>query len=308
MVNGLTALVGILFGIIGIAIALIIIQPGIVLLLALGFVPVWLASRRASRALARFAVRQTENDRQRSYLFLVLTHRQMAAEVRAFSLVDYFRSRLDARYDARMADIRAPGPPAPLSRPARHRCSTPCSRSVALVFLVWLVTSDHLALASAGAAAGAIILLAQRVHGVGASSGSLYENTLYMQDFTTLRRPAARTAQDAAHRPGPPRVHQRLRADDLTFTYPSRSRPSLDGVSLEIGHSEVVALVGENGSGKTTLAKLLAGLYPATSGTIRWDDTDISTSRPRPAPSVGGADLPGVRPVLHDRGREHRTR
>ena len=278
MVNGLTALVGTLFGIIGISIALFIIQPGIVALLALGFVPVWLASRRASRSLHKFAVRQTENDRQRSYLFLVLTHRQMAAEIRAFSLVDYFRSRLDARYDARMDDIRV------LSRERLYLglVGTVLNTLLtvgALVFLIWLVTSQHLALASAGAAAGAILLLAQRVHGVGASSGSLYENTLYMQDFTTFvdRLPELRRS-----RPTGPAPHgfRLLRADDLTFTYPSRTRPSIEGISLEIRHDEVVALVGENGSGKTTLAKLLAGLYPPTSGTIRWDDTDISTSDP----------------------------
>ena len=38
--------------------------------------------------------------------------------------------------------------------------------------------------------------------------------------------------------------------------------------------------MGENGSGKTTLAKLLAGLYPPSSGSICWDGTDISGSDP----------------------------
>ena len=53
MVNGLTAIVGTAFGIVGIGIALIVIQPVIIALLALGFVPVWLASRKASRTPAR---------------------------------------------------------------------------------------------------------------------------------------------------------------------------------------------------------------------------------------------------------------
>jgi ATP-binding cassette, subfamily B, bacterial len=51
-------------------------------------------------------------------------------------------------------------------------------------------------------------------------------------------------------------------------------------VCLDLRAGEEVALVGENGSGKTTLAKLLAGLYRPDSGTICWDDTDISTVDP----------------------------
>jgi ATP-binding cassette subfamily B protein len=278
MVNGLTAIVGTIFGIVGIGIALILIQPAIVVLLALGFVPVWLASRRASRSLHRFAREQTERDRQRSYLFLVLTHRQMAAEIRAFTLVDYFRTRLDALYDLRIVDLKRLSK----ERMVLGLIGTALNALLtvaALVYLVWLVTSGHLAVAAAGAAAGAIVLLAQRVHGVGGSSGTMYENTLYMQDFTTFvdRLPEAKRSRPS----GPaPAGFTMLRATDLTFTYPSRQRPSLKGVSLEIGHDEVVALVGENGSGKTTLAKLLAGLYPPASGSILWDDTDVVASDP----------------------------
>jgi ATP-binding cassette, subfamily B, bacterial len=38
---------------------------------------------------------------------------------------------------------------------------------------------------------------------------------------------------------------------------------------------QVMAIVGSNGSGKTTLAKMLCGLIPPTTGTIRWDGADI---------------------------------
>jgi ATP-binding cassette subfamily B protein len=66
-------------------------------------------------------------------------------------------------------------------------------------------------------------------------------------------------------------------ARDVSFTYPSRTEPSLHGVSIDLPRGQVVALVGENGSGKTTLAKLLAGLYPPSSGTVDWDGVDIAT-------------------------------
>lgn len=51
--------------------------------------------------------------------------------------------------------------------------------------------------------------------------------------------------------------------DDLTIDYPAH-RPSpahraVDGVSLRVGGSEVLGLIGETGSGKSTLARVLAG-------------------------------------------------
>jgi ATP-binding cassette, subfamily B, bacterial len=66
----------------------------------------------------------------------------------------------------------------------------------------------------------------------------------------------------------------------VLFAYPDTNEPALDGVSLEIGSGEVVALVGENGSGKTTLAKIVAGLYSPQAGRVLWDGVDASTVDP----------------------------
>ena len=42
----------------------------------------------------------------------------------------------------------------------------------------------------------------------------------------------------------------------------------MDGVTLDIGSGEFVALVGQNGCGKTTLAKHLNGLHTPTEGEV----------------------------------------
>lgn len=46
-------------------------------------------------------------------------------------------------------------------------------------------------------------------------------------------------------------------------------KKALDGTSLTINKGEIVALLGKNGSGKSTLIKLLIGIMPPDSGTIR---------------------------------------
>src|SRR5947208_16795991 len=42
----------------------------------------------------------------------------------------------------------------------------------------------------------------------------------------------------------------------------------VDSINLSIHEDEIVALVGESGSGKSTIARLIAGVYKATSGEI----------------------------------------
>jgi peptide/nickel transport system ATP-binding protein len=52
---------------------------------------------------------------------------------------------------------------------------------------------------------------------------------------------------------------------------------AVDGVNLTMRGGEVVGLVGESGSGKSTLGRALLGLVPATSGSIDFQGTDITT-------------------------------
>lgn len=54
----------------------------------------------------------------------------------------------------------------------------------------------------------------------------------------------------------------RLRAEGLRLRYPGRSDLALDGVDLDVGASELVAIAGRNGAGKSSLALAAAGLIP----------------------------------------------
>ncbi len=50
---------------------------------------------------------------------------------------------------------------------------------------------------------------------------------------------------------------------------------AVDDVSLTVTEGETFALVGESGCGKTTLTRLLLRLLPPTSGSVRFDGTDL---------------------------------
>lgn len=63
---------------------------------------------------------------------------------------------------------------------------------------------------------------------------------------------------------------------DLTFTYPGRNRPALDGVSLEVPSASCIAIVGPSGSGKSTLARMLVGFCAPDAGEIEIDGRRIS--------------------------------
>ncbi len=69
---------------------------------------------------------------------------------------------------------------------------------------------------------------------------------------------------------------KRVAFEDVSFTYPSSSEPSLENIDLEVREGETVAFVGPSGSGKTSLVKLLVGLYRPTSGRLSVNGVDVT--------------------------------
>jgi branched-chain amino acid transport system ATP-binding protein len=53
---------------------------------------------------------------------------------------------------------------------------------------------------------------------------------------------------------------------------------AVDHVDLQVAAGEVIALIGSNGAGKTTLVNLISGLIPLDSGTVLFQDADITSA------------------------------
>ena len=62
---------------------------------------------------------------------------------------------------------------------------------------------------------------------------------------------------------------------------------ALNNVSLHLMPGEVLSVIGENGAGKSTLMKILAGVQPPDSGTIRIQGTPVEIHSCRHATSLG---------------------
>ena len=60
-----------------------------------------------------------------------------------------------------------------------------------------------------------------------------------------------------------------------------------DRVDLRIGAAEAVGLIGDNGAGKSTLVKILSGLFPPTTGKIRFDGREVAFASPFDARAAG---------------------
>lgn len=60
-------------------------------------------------------------------------------------------------------------------------------------------------------------------------------------------------------------------------TFGGKELRAVSDVSFDVEDGQVVSLIGESGSGKSTIGKMILRLISTTSGTIRFDGTDIST-------------------------------
>ena len=69
-------------------------------------------------------------------------------------------------------------------------------------------------------------------------------------------------------------------------------------IDLDIPTGGCVCLMGRNGVGKTTLLKVIMGLLPASSGKIRFQDTQLGGARPEARARVGIGYVPQGREIF----------
>ena len=72
-----------------------------------------------------------------------------------------------------------------------------------------------------------------------------------------------------------PRPEGRLTAEAVTVVPPGAKVPALRNLSFNLPAGEALGVIGPSGSGKSTLARALVGVWPAVTGTMRLDGSDV---------------------------------
>lgn len=77
-------------------------------------------------------------------------------------------------------------------------------------------------------------------------------------------------------RPAAPDV---LEVQRLSKTYASNSVHALDDIDLSLKQGQFASIIGPSGCGKSTLLKIMAGLFPPTTGEVRLSGTPVTGPR-----------------------------
>ena len=67
-----------------------------------------------------------------------------------------------------------------------------------------------------------------------------------------------------------------ISVDQLQYTYPKASAPTLKGISFDIAAGEIFGFLGPSGSGKSTTQKILYKLLGGYQGTVRIGDRELA--------------------------------
>jgi branched-chain amino acid transport system ATP-binding protein len=87
-----------------------------------------------------------------------------------------------------------------------------------------------------------------------------------------------------------------LELTNLAVSYGSIT--ALHDVSLRVAKGDIVTLIGANGAGKSTTLRAISGLLKAQSGTIKYEDEEITNDKPHRIVARGISHVPEGRMIF----------
>ncbi|WP_422657596.1 ABC transporter ATP-binding protein [Paenibacillus sp. EC2-1] len=264
-----------IIGVVSIASLFWIISPWISIVLVAVVIPRALYEARYSNQWMELIYNQTEEQRRISYIDRLLTGRKEQKEIRLFGL----SSTLIGRWKEERTQFRK----TQLNKKRNLELSMLPSILIYYFVEVSIVILLAFFVSAKAITVGVFISLFQAVERmqnaaqqVSSGYGEMITDSIatgYVRNFLSEAGEGEKTTP---HSEFPETIERGISLQDISFTYPGQSKPSLQHINLHLKKGELVALVGENGAGKSTLVKILLGLYKPTQGRILVDDIEYS--------------------------------
>lgn len=67
----------------------------------------------------------------------------------------------------------------------------------------------------------------------------------------------------------------KLKAENVSFKYPSAKEYILKDINLELDNNKIIGLIGDSGSGKSTLCKILSGYIQKYEGSVKFNEKEF---------------------------------
>ena len=153
--------------------------------------------------------------------------------------------------------------------------------SVLFVYVAFTVINGDGLVGDYSLYSGALTSITTYVGTLLASTVTIYEGTLFIDNMITFMKEEPKIVPTVAE---PLKVERgiphKIEIKNVSFAYPGTERMVLKNLNLTIEANDSIVLVGLNGAGKTTLIKLLTRLYDPTEGEILLDGHSLKEYDP----------------------------
>ncbi|WP_331766837.1 ATP-binding cassette domain-containing protein [Embleya sp. NBC_00896] len=259
---------------------LTVLHPLLLPLLLLGALPRGVAAVRGARVEYLTTLRTQDERRLLSMLRWHISDQRWADQVRASTMAPYLLGRYSVAAE-RVQRVTQAGAWSTAKIGLVGAAVGGLAASLVWGALAYLLSSGRMSVAAAGTAVIALRTVGTALGGLVVSGSRLYSVGLYLDDWARfLDEAGGHAMRRGTLVPEPPVV---VRAEQVTYNYPGKATPAVDGVDLEVRKGRILALVGENGSGKSTLSRLLCGLYLSHEGRVTWNGDDVGDLDPHAA-------------------------
>nr|WP_203819380.1 ABC transporter ATP-binding protein [Actinoplanes ferrugineus] len=253
-----------------VTVAVVAINPLLLLALLVATVPTAYAALRAGHEQFKSYLASSTRRRRRWVLQTLMAERRSAAELRSYGLRRFVLGLYDQVMRAQTGVELA----------VARRVTTTMSIGAAVggialtgvyVLLGTLLLQGQIPLAAAATCVVAVQAAQRSLSQVTFQVDRVYVSGQFFSEYVKFLGTAADYLPAGTSASAHPDGFTELGVHGVSLSFPNRDRPAVDEMTLTIRAGQTIAFVGENGSGKTTLAAMIAGLREPTAGHLTWN-------------------------------------